>query len=184
MNNPYLKCPEYETTHFVIRLISEDDAEGLLKCYSDENARLIFNSDNCTGDFHINTPHEMLDTVMAWLGCYERQEFIRFTIVDKKNKFAVGTVEMFGMVGEYKVDMGILRVDISSEYEEEEYLSEIFGLCIGEFFDVFGVKKIVTKAIPIAESRIGALMGLGFTPYDFPDRKHYFGIDKDIFSNT
>jgi hypothetical protein len=90
----------------------------------------------------------------------------------------VGTIEMFGMVGVYKVNRGILRVDIISEYEKEKYLSEIFGVCIDEFFDEFAVELIATKAIPMAECRINSLLGLGFEPYDFPERQNYYIYSK------
>jgi hypothetical protein len=71
MSNPYLRCPKYETTHFIIRLIAENDAEGLLRCYSDVNARPIFNSDTCTGDFFFNTLEDLQNCIRAWIGCYE-----------------------------------------------------------------------------------------------------------------
>lgn len=174
MNNPYQQCPKYDRTHFIVRLVEENDAVGLLECYSDVKAQPIFNSDACTGDFCINRLEDMRNCINAWIGCYERQEFIRFSIIDKNTNVAVGTIEMFGMVGAYKVNRGILRVDILSKYENETYLSEIFGLCKTEFFDVFAVEQIVTKAIPMAECRIKSLLGLGFEPYDFPERENYY----------
>ncbi|MFZ1872175.1 MAG: hypothetical protein WAU54_05205 [Chania sp.] len=175
MSNPYKKCPAYETSHFIIHLISENDAEGLFKCYSDVNSRPLFNSDMCMGDFNFNTIDEMKGAIIGWLGCYEREEFIRYSIVNKESNLAVGTIEMFG---DDKVKTGILRLDILSEYEKETYLTEILSLCSENLLDEFSVEKIVTKAIPIAKERINSLVALGFEKYEFPDRENYYALSK------
>ncbi|WP_337262666.1 MULTISPECIES: GNAT family N-acetyltransferase [unclassified Serratia (in: enterobacteria)] len=178
MSNPYKECPTYETSNFIIRLISENDAEGLLKCYSDVNSRSLFNSDRCMGGFNFNTIEEMKDAIIGWLDCYEREEFIRYSIVNRDTGLAVGTIEMFATVNDYKVSSGILRLDISSEYETEMYLTEVFAVCSKHFFDTFSVEEIVTKAIPVAEVRINSLLELGFTKYESPDREHYYVLSK------
>lgn len=172
--NPYLECPVFDTEHFILRLVQEDDAAGLLTCYSDPNARAIFNSDACTGNFFFDTSDDIMICIKAWLDCYAREDFVRFSIVDKAAHHAVGTIEMFGMVGKYKTTRGILRLDIASKYEEAAYLIELFSLCLKEFFDLFGVHQIVTKAIPEAVTRVGVLKMLGFASYDFPERSHYW----------
>ncbi|MBL5860617.1 hypothetical protein JBO49_08295 [Serratia fonticola] len=178
MSNPYKECKTYETSNFIIRLITIDDAEGLLKCYSDVNSRPYFNSDMCTGNFNFNTIEEMKNSIIGWLGCYEREEFVRFSIVSKEENLAVGTIEMFGAIGVYKVNTGILRLDILSRYENEMYLSEIFSLCLEGFFEDFEVERVITKAIPLAKERIGSLVGLGFEKYESPDREDYYALSK------
>lgn len=178
MSNPYKECKTYETSNFIIRLISIDDAESLLKCYSDVKSRPHFNSDMCAGNFNFNTIEEMKNSIIGWLGCYEREEFVRFSIVNKEKNLAVGTMEMFGAVGAYKVNTGVLRLDILSCYENEMYLSELFSLCSEDFFEEFDVEKIITKAVPLAKERIGALVGLGFEKYDYPEREFYYALSK------
>ncbi len=178
MNNPYKECKTYETSNFIIRLISIDDAESLLKCYWDVNSRPHFNSDMCAGNFNFNTIEEMKNSIIGWLGCYDREEFVRFSIVNKEKNLAVGTIEMFGTVGAYKVNTGVLRLDILSCYENEEYLNEIFLLCTENFFEEFGVERVITKAIPLAKGRIDSLVGLGFEKYEFPDRENYYALSK------
>ena len=170
----------YESDNFIIRLVNEDDASGLLKCYSDINARPFFNSDKCTSDFYFNTLDEINNCIKMWIGCYKRQEFIRFAIVAKLTMTAVGTIEMFGNIGAYKVKRGILRVDICSEYENEAYLSEIVGLCVENFYDAFDVDFILIKAISQAINRISSLKSFGFIEYEFPDRENYFILSKNI----
>jgi RimJ/RimL family protein N-acetyltransferase len=172
--NPYVECPVYDTEHFILRLVTEDDATDLLTCYADTNARPIFNSDTCTSNFFYETFDEICDCVKIWLNSYARKEFVRFSIIDKYSNHAVGTIEMFGMVGKYKTTRGILRLDIASEYEEDGYLNELFSLCLNEFFDLFVVDQIVTKAIPEAVNRVNTLKRLGFVAYDFPEREHYW----------
>ncbi len=172
--NPYVQCPVLETEHFTLRLVSKDDAGDLLHCYSDIHARPFFNSDTCTSDFFYDTCDQMSGCIKLWLDSYFREEFVRFAIVDKGSGQAVGTVEMFGMVGKYKTPRGILRLDIASRYEKAVYLYELFFACLNDFFDLFAVTQIVTKAIPEAVERVNALKSLGFVPYDFPEREHYW----------
>ncbi len=172
--NPYVQCPVIETEHFILRLVSIEDAAALLHCYSDLLARPFFNSDSCTGDFFFDTYDQMNACIKAWLDCYSKEEFVRFSIVDKGSNLAVGTIEMFGMIGKYKTTRGILRLDIASSYEKASILRELFSVCLHGFFDLFAVHQIVTKAIPEASERVDALKGLGFVPYDFPEREHYW----------
>jgi RimJ/RimL family protein N-acetyltransferase len=174
MKNPYEICPTFETKSFVLRLVSEEDSEGLLKCYSDNKAQKIFNSDRCTGDFCIHKIEDMLQCIKAWLYAYSQQEFIRFAIIDKSLSKAIGTVEMFGYVGKYKNKTGILRVDVSSEYENVDYLSEIFSVCNEYFFDLFEVDIIATKAIPQAVERRNTLLKIDFCEGKVYEGEHYY----------
>ncbi|MCL2056925.1 MAG: hypothetical protein FWH02_06880 [Oscillospiraceae bacterium] len=168
MKNPYEKCPVYETTHFLIRLIQSEDAEALVKCYSDSKSQELFNADNCTGDFCIDTTDGMATCINAWLQAYENKEYIRFAIVDKSFDKAIGTIEMFGG------DTGVLRIDIASVYEKPSELEEIIDICVKNFYDLFAVKTIATKAIPKAQFRIEALLKSGFCLSDFKKRKNYY----------
>lgn len=174
MKNPYEICPTYETNSFILRLISEEDSESLLKCYSDSKAQKIFNSDRCTGDFCIYKLEDMLQCIKAWLYAYSQHEFIRFAIIDKSLSQAIGTVEMFGYVGKYKNKTGILRVDVSSEYETIEYLNELFNVCNAHFFDLFEVDLMATKAIPQAVERRHALLKNAFYEGKVNEGEHYY----------
>jgi hypothetical protein len=168
MKNIYKECPSFETGHFFIRIVQLEDAESLVGCYSDGKSQELFNADNCTGDFHIHTTANMRACLSAWLRAYEQQEYIRFAIVDKTLHIAVGTIEMFG--GE----IGILRIDIKSSYEEEPCLNEIVDTCIHNFYDLFSVKTIATKAVEKAQNRIKVLREAGFCPGDFDGRENYY----------
>ena len=174
MKNPYEICPTIETKSFILRLVSEEDSEDLVKCYSDSKAQKIFNSDRCTGDFCIYAIEDMLQCIKAWLNAYSQQEFIRFSIIDKSLSKAIGTVEMFGYVGKYKIKKGILRVDVCSEQENVDYLNEIFSVCNENFFELFEVDIIATKAIPEAVERWNALLKIDFCEGKVTEGEHYF----------
>lgn len=178
METPYTECPVFETKSFILRLIHPDDAEDLLKCYSDIKTNELFNSDFCSSKFHFQTLDNMSECIVSWLKAYKDEEYIRFSILEKTCNRVVGTVEIFGMVGKYKTPDGILRLDICSEYEKYQILKELFELCITEFFPLFKVKRIITKAIPIAEERIKALSELGFSKIDIPNRKDSWVLEK------
>ena len=60
--------------------------------------------------------------------------------------------------------LGILRLDLCSAYETQDYILELLDLSIENFYEAFGVQQILTKAIPDATERISALRACGFVP--------------------
>ena len=115
-------------------LTQDEDCEDLLKVYSDKNALPFFNSDNCDGDnFYYATKERMTDAIGFWHMAYENGWFVRMSIIDKDTESAIGTVELCVRVSEDEFDnMGILRVDVRSDYEQEDVLSDIFALVTPE----------------------------------------------------
>lgn len=168
--DPYELCPEYETKSFLLRLVSQDDAGDLLVCYSDTDARRLFNSDNCTSDFFFSNLDEMRECIDLWLSDYGKGKYVRFAIVDKTSNKAVGTVEIFGG------KRGVLRIDISSGYEDPEQLSELVSIADSFFYD-FKCEAMLTKAVPEAAGRIQVLTQNGFVPYPKNEEwshEHYY----------
>jgi len=160
----------YETTSFILRLVSEEDANDLLVCYSDPKAQELFNIDGFPVDCQFTTPEEMLKYIKFWLMEYSQEMYVRFAVVDKATYKAIGTVEMFG--SEEKT--GILRIDLDSDYENEMFLDELLNVAIRHFYDVFDVECIVTKAINKATERIKSLKRAEFEQKDFNERSHYY----------
>lgn len=162
--NPYENCPVLENEAFLLRLVAKEDAKDLLRVYSDERAVPFFNSDNCNGDdFHYTTMERMEQAVDFWLFSYRECYFVRWTIVDKRRKEAVGTIELFHRASEdYFKDFGILRLDIRSDYEERESIKKILSLILPQTAELFDCKMAATKAFPNAAERIAALSELGF----------------------
>ncbi len=60
-------------------------------------------------------------------------------------------------------NMGILRVDVRSDYEREDFLYEIFSLVTPEMEEMLGCKGVLTKAPIYAVDRISAIRKAGFT---------------------
>ena len=112
--------------------------------------------------------------IKFWLMEYGEEAYIRFAIVDKPTNKAVETIEMFGMVGQYKTEVGILRIDIASAYEKAAFLDELLHMCIENFYTLFKVNSIATKAESHAVDRIRALKKLGFQAENFNGRSHYY----------
>ncbi len=154
--NAYLECPTMSTKSFTIRLIKTEDSDALFECYNDKTAVQFMNDDNCDFGFYVETKEKMLETVGYWLDFYEKQYFIRFSIVDNATGKAVGTIE--GFAGE----TGVLRVDICSAYEKASYLSELFKVAKENFYELFGNEYIVTKALASATERRQALEDNGW----------------------
>ena len=185
MNDPYQICPTFETDNFIFRLVRDEDAIDLLECYSDPKAQQLFNSDNCLSGFQIETVDRMLHFIQFWQQEYEKKYYIRFCIVDKKISKPVGTIEFFTRNDSFEVygSIGILRIDLASEYETKEVITEILLMIEEHFYDCFEATSIATKAIPIGEQRIYALLNLGFhvfVDYQIIPYKDYFIKTRNI----
>lgn len=165
MLDVYENCPAFENENYLLRLVKETDVSDLLEVYSDKNALPFFNSDNCNGDnFYYPTEEKMLEAVKFWLFSYREQYFVRFTVIDKSVNKAVGTVEMFRRDSDDKFDGdGVLRLDVKSDYEQENILSDILSLIVLPAFELFECTGIITKVPCYAVERIKAVQKSGFS---------------------
>lgn len=162
--NIYEKCPVLENDKFTIRLFQDDDCDDLLKVYSDKNALPFFNSDNCDDDnFYYATKERMIEAIGFWRMSYENGWFVRLSIVDKTVSSVIGTVELCVRVSNDEFNnMGILRVDVRSDYEQEGELYDIFSLITPKIEEMLGCKGVLTKAPIYAVERIKAIQKVGF----------------------
>ena len=93
MEEIYRSCPEFENNDYILRMVSQEDRLDLLKVYSDKEAVSFFNSDNCGGDdFYYTTENRMQQAIDYWLFEYNRQGFVRWTIISKETHEAIGTI--------------------------------------------------------------------------------------------
>ena len=96
MENIYQCEVRFENDRFLLRYVTEEDVDDLLEVYSDKNALPFFNSDNCHGDnFYYPTRERMAQAMEFWRFSYEQGYFVRWSIVDKKRRKVIGTVELF-----------------------------------------------------------------------------------------
>jgi catechol 2,3-dioxygenase-like lactoylglutathione lyase family enzyme/RimJ/RimL family protein N-acetyltransferase len=174
--DPYTYCPTYQTARFAFRMVRHADAQDLLDCYSDPASAPLFNSDNCTSNFIYHTLDEMHACIQFWLNDYERRLYVRFSIlaglseeaVDCREAVdclkAIGTIEFFAKPGEFDGfgRVGLLRLDLASRYETQDHIAEIVQLVENQFYDLFQVDSIITKAVPEAAARIHALESAGY----------------------
>ncbi|GAF40623.1 hypothetical protein FC83_GL000219 [Agrilactobacillus composti DSM 18527 = JCM 14202] len=166
MPNVYENCPDLQSQHFLLRQTILTDAADLLRVYSDSKAWPLFNSDNCGGDdFHYTDLAKMQAVIDYWGEEYQQQGFVRWSIVHTRTKAAVGTVELFGrQATDYFDDTAILRLDLRSDYEQADVISEIIATYLPYLKALFKTSKVATKAIPAAGIRRQALHELGFQP--------------------
>lgn len=165
MKEVYDICPVFENDKYLLRLVDIDDAKDLLKVYSDEKAAPYFNSDNCYGDnFFYKTIERMQEAIKFWILKYEEKGFVRWTMIDKNSKETIGTIELFNRVSnDYFNSCGILRLDLRSDYENQNCVFSILSIIIPTTYDLFHCNMIATKAGPFATERIQALKDTGFT---------------------
>lgn len=159
----YEQIPVMESEKFLLREIEDGDAEDLLKVYSDKDAVLLFNSDNCVNGFYYTSIEEMKDTIAFWKREYQSRYYVRWAIIDKSANCAIGTIELFNRKAkDYFNNCALLRLDLRSDYEKQAIIEDIFGIIISKTKEMFACKMIATKAIPIAKGRIRALEHTGF----------------------
>lgn len=162
--NIYETSPILESEKFLLRLVVNEDCDDLLKIYSDKNALPFFNSDNCHGDnFYYSTKERMLEALDFWNMSYENGWFARLAIVDKSVLNVIGTIELCLRVSEDEFNnMGILRVDVRSDYEKEDMLYDIVTLILPHISELLGCEGVLTKAPLYAVERIKAIQKAGF----------------------
>ena len=161
--NVYEHIPVMESDKFLLREIKDLDAKDLLKVYSDVKSVPIFNSDNCVGDFYITTIQDLKRMIDFWRLEYQNRCYVRWVIIDKKVNCAIGTIELFNRKAEdYFNNCGLLRLDLRSDYENQDIIEDILGIIIPKTKEMFACEMIATKAISIAKERIHALEHKGF----------------------
>jgi hypothetical protein len=166
MKNIYEECPIYKNKLITLIQTNMEDAQELLKCYSDEKAVPFFNSDNCNGDnFHYTTIERMKQAIDFWDFSYKNKYFVRWTVILNDTKVKIGTIEMFHRIAEDEFNhYGVLRIDLQSDYETRLIINTILEIVSENFYKAFDVKAILTKAIPDAVERIDSLVQGGYQP--------------------
>lgn len=162
--NIYETCTNLENERFLLRSVENGDCDDLLKVYSDKNALPFFNSDNCDGDnFYYATRERMAQALDFWNLSYENRWFARLSVVDKEASKVIGTIELCLRVSDDEFNnMGILRVDVRSDYEKEEILYDIVTLITPHISGMLGCNGIITKAPIYAVERINGIRKAGF----------------------
>ena len=187
----YERCPEFTSTRFHLRQVRMEDWEDLLKVYSDPAAVPIFNSDNCTGDFYMTREEDMKACIDFWLREYGMRYYIRWSVVDRASGEAVGTIELFHRTAEdFYNHVGLLRLDLRSDYETGEAITEILSALLPQAFELFSCEWIATKIPPCAAVRRETLTGMGFCAsqellYGHDGRAYgdYYILKKDAWQN-
>lgn len=161
----YEICPTFATPRFLLRQTTLSDCDDLLKVYSDKQSVPLFNADNCTGDFYMTRREDMEGCIRFWLAEYAQRYYIRWSILDRETGRAVGTIELFRRIAsDYFHDVGLLRLDLRSDYETEAVITELLQALIPQTPALFGFSRFATKAVPLAVQRRKALAKLGFSP--------------------
>ena len=174
----YTYCPVLTGDVITLKQTTIEDTEELLKCYSDKAAVKFFNSDNCNGDdFYYTTRERMRQAIDFWDYSYKNKYFVRWTISLNDTHEKIGTIEMFHREANDEFNhFGVLRLDIQSKYEKEKYIDDILEIANENFFELFNVEFIITKAIPDADERIQSLKNIGYSPLNkkLGVHDHYF----------
>ncbi|MDY6399007.1 MAG: GNAT family protein [Treponema sp.] len=164
MKSVYEEVPVFENEKYLLRFVVNNDANDLLEVYSDKNAHPFFNSDNCHGDnFYYPTLERMNEAIHFWIDSYKNKWFVRWTIIQKQNNKAIGTIELFNREGNDSFNhAGVLRLDIKSDFEQSGIIEQILKEIIESAFKLFDTNKIITKIPMYAVERKDAFEKFGF----------------------
>ena len=177
-NDPYIKCPEFDTEHFHLRQVRMEDAEELLCFYGELSEWMFFENAKSNRIFSSRraTVEEMRKCIASWLGEYKNRYYIRFTVIDKATKKAIGTIEVFDNPGN-----SYLHIDLSAPYETQSYISELLSLADEKLFNIFNMRTLLVQAVPAAKERTTALQSYGYKPYECTaGGKHYYAKKNTI----
>ena len=156
----FQNCPIYQSDRFEIRKMEMKDAHELFRCYSNPQAARYFNGDCCGDDFYYTDYEKFLECMKFWESRYQVRDFVRFTIVDQKQKEIAGMVEICPSY-KYSADgskIGILRIDLLPEYENEKMLNVI----LEHIYEDFEVQAVLIKAQEYATARRSILKQFHF----------------------
>lgn len=167
MNDIYEEWRSYENDRVLLRPVRAEDAADLLKVYADSKSREMFNCDNFETPCFFGTMEQMEREICFYLDSYRQKAFVRWVVVDKAGGETVGTIELFHRKSEDSYDgAGILRMDIRSDRETEEFLGELLSLVLDHGYGDFHTDRIVTKiperAGDAARERVRALRKVDF----------------------
>lgn len=167
--NPYRQCPIYQDENYRIRFVKQSDANDLLKVYSDPKTVALCNCDNCEDDFYYTSIARMEQAINYWIIEYQREGFVRWSILDCASSTAIGTMELFKRLANDAYDnTAVLRLDLLSKYEEQSCLQGILSLILPHICDLFQCPQVITKCVQEADKRRAVLLDMGFFPSKDP----------------
>lgn len=169
--NPFEKCPVYETDNLIFTKVKEEDAMDLFQCYSDPVTRGHMNNDNCRSDWDMRSIDAVLEAIDGWKKEYDARFYIRWSVARKLAKKIIGTIEIAPIPNKTRFldgvcKMGILRIDVLSAFENEEIFSEILKMAKDNFYKDFEIENIIIKAAPDDIQRTSALDNNNFEKWE------------------
>lgn len=169
-----------ENNQFSLRMVKFEDAEDLLKIYSDLKALQLFNSDNCHGDdFHYKTLPRMKEAISFWLDNSNNKHFIRLCIIDKKINVAIGTIELFQRRSkDYYNGKAIMRLDLRGDYEKSKYIKNIIQLIMPHIYTICHSDFVAIKIPVFANERLKVVQDIGFNK----EKEYLVGTDGTRYS--
>lgn len=165
--DPYVKAPRFETKSLRWALVSQEDAQALLACYSDPVTQRRADDANCVFPFAFNTMEEMRKCIDFWLEEYKGRWYVRWTIHHKTAHNPIGTVEFFVSQGDTRVTgepvrLGVLRIDLKSEYEQPDLLDELLTVALDKLPLYMPTEMIIAKSAEQDATRTAAYAAKGF----------------------
>ena len=178
--NPYRQCPTYQNENYRMRFVKQEDANDLLKVYSEAKTVALCNCDNCEDNFYYTSKARMEEAINYWIMEYHREGFVRWSILDCTSSTVIGTMELFKRSADDAYDnMAVLRLDLLHKYEKQSCLREILMMILPHIKGLFQCTHVITKCVQEAENRRAVLLDLGF----YPSKEPLIGWDGTLYQD-
>ena len=163
--------PRLETARLILRQISADDRDGILRNFSDpEVAKWFFEEPY--------TRMEQVDEIIrAFSAEFEQGEGLTWAMVLK------GSDEFVGTCGYGEVEVGSrgeIGFDLAKEHWGRGLMSEALGAIVSYGFEVLELDRVEAHTYSANARAIRLLEKLGFQLEKVGDDSHYFALYPDL----
>lgn len=163
IKSPFIYCPRLKNNRIRIRQLRLDDADKLLSCYQQQGkAPTYFNLDFSNETIPCQNKEQVKNLLKFYLSQSKSKKSVYWTVIDLFNNNSIGVISITPLEKneDYK-NVGLLRMDIKSEYETKEIISAILNMT-EQLYELFDLNTIISKAWLTSRHRINAMLENGF----------------------
>jgi ribosomal-protein-alanine N-acetyltransferase len=165
--------PTLETERLTLREITQDDADGIFKNFSDpEVAKWFFEQP-------LTQMEQALEFIGAFRSEFEQGEGLTWAVVLKGDGLFVGTCGYGSVEVGGRGDMGF---DLAKEQWGKGLMTEALTAAINYGFESLGLSKTEAHTDSANARAIGLLKKVGFRLEKVTEEEHYFVVERESWT--
>lgn len=134
----------------MIQALNKDHQEDLYQVYSDKITRLQMNKDFDRVSY--DTFDQFKTHLDKWIKAYDQRQVIRWVISHKESQKLIGCMTLCPSPASLQFfdgtcSTGLLKLDLLSGFNSQDQMRELYSLTNTDIIELFGIEKIITKAI-------------------------------------